>query len=313
MASTGARIPRRAQLRRRAWLAAMWWWGGHRLGCAHNMPDCPPCWGWKAFHAQAFRSCFATLPAARVAEVKAGRVPAALWCRRVRHACVELVVLSLVPQVKRGMPLLPANCIERGELCAGLDAAAAVGSTLVCAPPGLGKTLLLTEWAIRPRPVETAWVTFDGGDNDPRHLWASVLAALARRTSLQPSNSVPSSLAWSAAEHIEFVSELVDQLHSLPSPIRLILDDVDELTDPEALRGLPILTGNVSSRVHLVLSGQVRAAVRAASTAAVWPAPCRRADAASDILPGWLEHRSRRSRIHPFRMRSVHLPARDHL
>jgi len=168
---------------------------------------------------------------------------------------VELVVLSLVPQVKRGTPLMPANCIERGELCAGVDAAAAVGSTLVCAPPGLGKTLLLTEWAIRPRPVETAWVTFDGGDNDPRRLWASVLAALARRTSLQPSNSIPSSLAWSAAEHTEFVSELVDQLHSLPSPIRLILDDVDELTDPEAWRGLQILADNVPSQIHLVLSG----------------------------------------------------------
>ena len=151
------------------------------------------------------------------------------------------------------MPLLPADFVERCELLAELDAAAAAGTALVCAPPGYGKTVVLTDWATRPPPVETAWVTIDGGDNDPRRLWASVLAALAGHTSLQASTEIPSSLAWSAAEHTEFVAELVDQLHSLSNPIRLILDDVDELTDPEALRGLQILAGNVPSQAHLVL------------------------------------------------------------
>jgi LuxR family transcriptional regulator, maltose regulon positive regulatory protein len=169
---------------------------------------------------------------------------------------VELVVISLVPQVKPGMPVLPADFVERGELRAELDAAAAAGIALVCAPPGYGKTLLLTDWAIRRPPVATAWVTIDGGDNDPRRLWASVLAALAGHPSLQASPLIPSSVAWSAAEHTEFVAELVDDLHCLPNPIRLILDDVAEVTDPEALRGLQILAGNVSRQVHLVLSSR---------------------------------------------------------
>ena len=164
--------------------------------------------------------------------------------------------MLLVPQVKLGMPLLPADFVERGELLAELDAAAAAGTTLVCAPPGYGKTLVLTDWASRPPPVETAWVTIDGGDNDPRRLWASIVAALAGHSSFL-STLDPSSLAWSAAEHTQFVAELVDELDSLPNPIRLILDDVDELTDPEALRGLRILAGNVSSQVHLALSSRL--------------------------------------------------------
>ena len=186
-------------------------------------------------------------------------------------------MISLVPQVKLGMPLLPADFVERSELLAELDAAAAAGATtLVCAPPGYGKTLLLTDWATRPPPVETAWVTIDGGDNDPRRLWASVLAALAGHTSLQASTlSIirQSSLPWSTAEHTEFVAELVDDLHFLPNPIRLILDDVDELTDPEALRGLQILAGNVPTPGPSRAVQQVRSAARAEPAAAVWPAP----------------------------------------
>ena len=164
-------------------------------------------------------------------------------------------MISLVPQVKPGMPMLPADFVERGGLRADLDAAAA-GTTLVCAPPGYGKTVVLADWATHPPPVETAWVTIAGGDNDPQRLWASIRAALAGHTSVQASTSIPSSVAWSAAEHTEFVAKLVDQLHSLPNPIRLILDDVDELTDPEALRGLQILADNVPSQVHLVLSSR---------------------------------------------------------
>ena len=180
--------------------------------------------------------------------------------------------MLLVPQVKLGMPLLPADFVERGELLAELDAAAAAGTTLVCAPPGYGKTLMLTDWASRPPPVETAWVTIEGGDNDPRRLWASIVAALAGHTSLQASALIPSSLAWSAAEHTQFVAELVAGLDSLPNPIRLILDDVDELTDPEALRDADPRGQRFEPGPSRAVQ-QARSAARAGPAASVWPAP----------------------------------------
>ena len=83
----------------------------------------------------------------------------------------------------------------------------------------------------------------------------------------------PSSFAWSAAEHTEFVAALVDDLHSLPTPIRLILDDVDAVTDPEALRGLQILAGNVPSAGPSRAVQQVRSAARAQPAAPLWSAP----------------------------------------
>ena len=159
-----------------------------------------------------------------------------------------------VPDVKTRTRPMPADFVERTELLAELDAGGGAGVTLVCAPPGYGKTLLLRDWATRPSPGETAWVTIDGDDNDPRRLWASVAAALAPHISLPTSNSIKSPRAWSTTEHTSLAAELVNNLYAMPNPIRLILDDVDELTDPAPLQGLRFLVQHLPRQVQLVLS-----------------------------------------------------------
>ena len=52
--------------------------------------------------------------------------------------------------------------------------------TLVCAPPGYGKTLLLADWTRRTADDTTAWVSLDRDDNDPERLCAGIVAALGR-------------------------------------------------------------------------------------------------------------------------------------
>ena len=54
--------------------------------------------------------------------------------------------------------------VSRPRLAKGLNDGLARGLILVSAPAGFGKTALLAEWA-RQRPV--AWLSLDGGDNDP--------------------------------------------------------------------------------------------------------------------------------------------------
>jgi LuxR family maltose regulon positive regulatory protein len=159
-----------------------------------------------------------------------------------------------IPQAKLRIPALPSDFVERPDLLAELDAGDSAELTLVCAPPGYGKTLLLTDWATRPAEVATAWLIIDSDDNDPPRLWASITAALDAHIRLPASNSAQFPLVWSAAEHTEFVAQLVDELTSLPKPIRLVLDDVDELANPEAFRGLRTFLRNRPSQLHLVLS-----------------------------------------------------------
>src|SRR3954468_15713113 len=93
-----------------------------------------------------------------------------------------------VPSAKTAPPDLPPEYIRRPALEAELDRAADRELTLVCAPPGSGKTSLLAAW-IRESPAPpTAWVRLDPEDSDPRRLWSAVLTALTALPSVPPSN-----------------------------------------------------------------------------------------------------------------------------
>ena len=53
--------------------------------------------------------------------------------------------------------------------------------TLLAAPAGSGKTMLLTSWmSATSLPGPVAWLSLDADDNDPARFWTYVLAALCR-------------------------------------------------------------------------------------------------------------------------------------
>ena len=162
----------------------------------------------------------------------------------------------LVPQTKITIPELPAEYVARPGLLADLDVGAAADVALVCAPAGWGKTLLLADWSRASTDTETAWVGLDRDDNDPRRLWASIIAAVAACPSVPSSSRLHAPFVWAPADQPEFVAEFVDALAALPRPVRLILDDVHELVSQEALRGIEILTRNRVAGVALVLSSR---------------------------------------------------------
>ena len=165
--------------------------------------------------------------------------------------------MVLVPRVKITVPSLPSGFVARAELCAGLDAGTAAEVALVCAPAGYGKTLLLADWSRTSTGVDTAWVGVDRDDNDPRRLWAAVVAAMAGCPSVPQSSRLHGPWAWRAEAQPEFLGELAEALQALPQPLRLILDDVHELVDPVALHGVQILTRIKPASLQLVLSSRL--------------------------------------------------------
>jgi LuxR family maltose regulon positive regulatory protein len=165
--------------------------------------------------------------------------------------------MPFVPDTKIAVPQLPPEFVARPALRAALHAADTGDVALVCAPAGYGKTLLLADWARSSPAADVAWVGLDRDDNDPRRLWASVIASVAACPSVPPDSRLHAPWVWPPAAQPEFLAELGVALQRLPRPIRLILDDVHELVDPEALHGIQILIRNRPAGIQLVLASRL--------------------------------------------------------
>jgi LuxR family transcriptional regulator, maltose regulon positive regulatory protein len=152
---------------------------------------------------------------------------------------------------KLAVPRKPGRVVARPRLFALLDIGVERPVTLLAAPAGSGKTMLLTSWMSAtslPRPV--AWLSLDPGDNDPARFWTYVLAALCR------SGAVPadSGLRTLQPQADALLPLLVNGLDELPSPVALVLDDVHELTDARVLQGIEFLVRHAPPQLRLVLA-----------------------------------------------------------
>ena len=82
----------------------------------------------------------------------------------------------LLLRSKMQAPRVPSRHVPRARLLELLDSGREHALTLVCAPPGYGKTALLAEWRegeAENRPF--AWLTLDRDDLDPMRLWAHLI------------------------------------------------------------------------------------------------------------------------------------------
>src|SRR5690349_11170466 len=135
-------------------------------------------------------------------------------------------------------PTLPVDLVSRPSLLDVLDGGDDRALTLVCAPPGYGKSVLLADW-VRNRPgVPTAWVNVEEDDEDPRRFWQAVLSALRACPAVPADSRIRRLVVSRSSVELEFLAELVDAIDALPTRIRLVLDDAHHLVTPEAMHGL---------------------------------------------------------------------------
>jgi LuxR family maltose regulon positive regulatory protein len=115
--------------------------------------------------------------------------------------------------------LVPRPCLIE-QLNAGLHRKL----TLLSAPAGFGKTTLLSEWAARSQ-VPIAWLSLDGGDNDPARFWAYVVAVL-RTVCADLGDVVQTPFQSPGGAGIEpSLTALLNQLAEVPEPLAPVLDD----------------------------------------------------------------------------------------
>ena len=163
----------------------------------------------------------------------------------------ELVATKLnVPEVRR-------DSVARAGLVAALCCAGRRKLTLVCAPAGWGKTVLLTQWRASPaeeRPF--AWVSLDPGDDDPVRFWAYVIGALG---TVEPGLGTRSldalpSVATGVVDAV--VGSLINELTGMARRLVLVLDDYHVIHNESIHASVGFLVRHLPDSLHLALAGR---------------------------------------------------------
>jgi LuxR family maltose regulon positive regulatory protein len=143
--------------------------------------------------------------------------------------------------------------IERGDLLAALDRAAARKVTIISAPAGSGKTSLLRAWADRPgQPRRLAVVQVQRDQQDAQQFWLALLSAVrdasGTTTGAEPPAATPDFNGRAMVDRV--LSEFADARDG----ITLVVDDLHELNSPEALAQLTRLLVNLPPNAHAMLT-----------------------------------------------------------
>src|SRR4051794_23813099 len=162
--------------------------------------------------------------------------------------------LMHVPRTKVTPPCLPAGFVDRPALLEALDRGQDRALTLISAPPGFGKSLLLADWVRSRAGIATAWVTIEPDDADPGRFWGAVLSALVRCPGVPPESRLHRLVVSRTTVELDFLADLLDAVHALPHPITLILDDAHHLASGEAPHGLQMMMSNPSRRLRLIVA-----------------------------------------------------------
>jgi LuxR family maltose regulon positive regulatory protein len=160
---------------------------------------------------------------------------------------------TVIVATKLARPPLRAEHLARERLVAALRSGSARSLTLLAAPPGFGKTTLLSAWAAREEGV--AWLGLDADDNDPVRLFTYVVEAI--RT-VRPGIGLTARAALRApgAGLTEVVVPLLinDLAEPDTSVVKLVLDDYHVITNPAVHDALGYLLERMPPSLRIAIA-----------------------------------------------------------
>jgi len=171
-----------------------------------------------------------------------------------RHVSLESGASLRILDPKRQRPRVRPGAVVRADLIERLRAEQGTSVVVVSAPPGYGKTTLLTQWLARDRRRHE-WLTLDAADNDLSRLLTYLALAIDGIHRL-PAEVLEGVHPGRRISVDQAISTLVSAVASIPTPFILVLDESHTLHDRTCLRVLERIAEVVPERSVLVLSGR---------------------------------------------------------
>jgi LuxR family transcriptional regulator, maltose regulon positive regulatory protein len=134
---------------------------------------------------------------------------------------------SRVPQfplAKFRPPPLPGTLVARPSLRDRLAAGAGQRLTVTVGPAGVGKSVLLAEWAVSRPPGLTAWLSCDGADSDPVRFWTGFIEA-PRAIETGFGGDAADLLRMDGQVSADVIASLANDAAKLPKGSAIIVDD----------------------------------------------------------------------------------------
>lgn len=153
---------------------------------------------------------------------------------------------------KTYIPPSRENYIPRLRLIERLNTGLSCKLTLVSAPPGFGKTALVSQWG-RQTGQPMAWLSLAEGDNEPLRFWRYVVAAL-QTIDAGIGRGLEAGLASGQLCSLDTVVEVLigDLVACASSPV-LVLDDYHLIDAVPIHDSLNYLLDHTSQEMHLVI------------------------------------------------------------
>ena len=152
-------------------------------------------------------------------------------------------------------PPVRADRILRPRLTEQFSASLERPLILVCAPPGYGKTTLLSEWFMTEagRAVSLAWLSLDEDDNDPGRFLTYLVSTLATVSDIDGDQVLSMLQSPQPPPPRAILTMLINHLLSLAGQVVLVIDDYHLIAAQAIHDAVTYLLEHLPAHVHLVL------------------------------------------------------------
>lgn len=151
------------------------------------------------------------------------------------------------------IPPAHPDLVARLRLRTLLNNGARLPLTLISAPPGFGKTTVVSDWVQSQGKSHLAWLSLEEADNQLPIFWRYFISALQR---LQPGlgSVILQTLGESALPAIEVVlATMINELAVLTVPLTLVLDDYHLIQSADIHASLNFFLDHQPETFHLIL------------------------------------------------------------